>query len=264
MGLLILLALITIAAIFNLSLGWVVVFYVIGRLSTLVLASVQFRQLFGSIKLTLSTESFKTHVFATFMLFAVTGFSYAHFSIDSIALGYLRPYSDVATFGAAAHLLEASQFAIRPLTIVMFPVCALLCTERKWGEMIRTLKLMFTGALVVGILAFATINILADFIIEIVYSSRFEESAYILRILYTSVPGLFVTTVALFVAASLNRERHTCLVLISGLALKIVLLPVVAPHYGPIGVAWLNFFTQSIIAVWLAFDAYRMILLGRR
>lgn len=258
-GQLVVLAGVAFASYRELGLAWIVMIYIGGGAATLLISAGQFQRLVGPIVVSMSIDRFRRHAFSAFLLFSLTALNYTHFAIDNIALGYLRPFEEVAKYAAAAQLLEASQFAIRPLTQIMFPICALLCVKYQWVELTRMLGRMYAGALMTGIAAWFFVMLLSDQIIVMVFSSRFHESAAILRILYASVPGLLVTSVGVFVLASLNRERQACIILGVGLIIKLIFLPFVIPQNGPVGVAWLNFFTQSLIACWLVFDSYRVV-----
>jgi len=237
----------------------VVLAYVAGSLTTLLLAVWQYRRNYDAVKLSFSFNEFQWHVFSCFPLFALTAMNYAHFSIDSIALGYLRPYKEVALFAASAQLLEASQFAIRPFTLIMYPICAMLCMQSRWQQLTSSLVRLYLAAIAMGIGAGLFVMVYADLIIEIVFSSLYADSAQILRLLYLSVPGLFVTAVGVFVASALHREHQACIAIGTGLGVKVLLYIAVVPKSGSVGVAWLNLVTQSLIGSWLMIDSFRTI-----
>jgi O-antigen/teichoic acid export membrane protein len=180
-----------------------------------------------------------------------------HFAADTVMLGYLQPYEQVARYQAAAKLLEASQFAVRPLTLILLPVCVALASRQQWDRLRRLTHKMFAGMAVLGVAAWAFVALLAVPIIRIVYTSTYDDSAEVLRVLYLSVPGLYTATVAMLLASSTVREKRAVLIMGTGVALNVALNLVAIPQYGALGAAWVTVISQTFVAVWLIGDTYR-------
>lgn len=192
-------------------------------------------------------------------LFAMSLLGLVHFGVDTLMLGYMKPYQQVAIYEAAAKLLEASQFMVRPLTLILFPVCAGLASRRQWAELRRLMHRMFGGMVGVGLAACGFIALLAQPIVHIVYTAAYDDSAAVLRVLYLSVPGLYAATVGMFVASAMNREKPAVLLMGIGVALNVALNLVVIPRYGALGAAWVTVGSQTVIAGSLVVDAYRAV-----
>jgi O-antigen/teichoic acid export membrane protein len=192
-------------------------------------------------------------------LFVLSVAGLVHFGADTVMLGYLQPYEQVARYQAAAKLLEASQFVVRPLTLILLPVCAALASRQQWGDLRRLMHRMFAGMAVLGVAAWGFVSLLAVPIIRTVYTSTYDESATVLRVLYLSVPGLYVATVAMLLASSTMRERRAVVIMGTGVALNVALNLVAIPRYGALGAAWVTVVSQTFVAVWLIFDAYRTV-----
>jgi O-antigen/teichoic acid export membrane protein len=109
----------------------------------------------------------------------------------------------------------------------------------------------------VGIAAWGVAALIATPLIRIVYTGSYDESAAILRILYLSVPGLYVATVATFVASSMNRERAAVLIVGSGVVLNVLINLVVVPRIGATGAAWAAVVSQTLTALALMTFTYR-------
>jgi O-antigen/teichoic acid export membrane protein len=197
-------------------------------------------------------------------LFVLSVAGLVHFGADTVMLGYLQPYEQVARYQAAAKLLEASQFVVRPLTLILLPVCAALASRQQWGDLRRLMHRMFAGMAVLGVAAWGFVSLLAVPIIRTVYTSTYDESATVLRVLYLSVPGLYVATVAMLLASSTMRERRAVVIMGTGVALNVTLNMVAIPQYGALGAAWVTVVSQTFVAVWLLADAYRSVVRHRR
>jgi O-antigen/teichoic acid export membrane protein len=192
-------------------------------------------------------------------LFAVSVMGLLHLGAGTLMLGYLKPYEQVATYEAAAKLLEASQFMVRPLLLILFPVCALLASRQQWDELRRLMHRMFAGMAGVGLAACGFVALLALPIVRIVYTDTYADSAVVLRVLYLSVPGLYAATVAMFVASSMHREKRAVLIVAVGVVLNLALNLAVIPRYGALGAAWVTVASQSIAGAALIVDAYQSV-----
>jgi O-antigen/teichoic acid export membrane protein len=78
-------------------------------------------------------------------------------------------------------------------------------------------------------------------------------------VLYLSVPGLYVATVAMLLASSTMREWRAVVIMALGVALNVTLNLVAIPRYGALGAAWVTVVSQTFVAVWLIADAYRSV-----
>ena len=182
-----------------------------------------------------------------------------HFAADTLMLGYMQPYEQVARYEAAAKLLEASQFLVRPLSLILLPVCAALASRQQWQDLRRLMNRMFAGMAALGLLTWGFVALLAGPIIRIVYTATYDDSAEVLRVLYLSVPGLYAATVAMLLASSTMRERGAVFIMALGVALNVAGNLVAIPRYGALGAAWVTVASQTFVGVWLILDAYRSV-----
>lgn len=243
----------------NLGMSGVIPSYIAGGATMLAFGSFQLRKEIGKLRFGFGCPRFSKIAFSALPLFGLTCLTNAHFALDVIAIGYLGTYADVAAYEVAGRLFEASQFAIRPLTLIMFPICSKLVADSLWPDMKALTVKMYLGAAGIGTLATLCAYFLSEPIIVIVYSETFRDSSTILQILYASVPSLFLSSVGIFIAASLHREGQACIAIGVCLLLKLIVNLWAIPHYGPIGAAVVNFATQSMIAFWLVADSFSSI-----
>ncbi len=191
-------------------------------------------------------------------LFAVDLLALVHFKVDTVMLGLLRPMSNVAAYESAARLLEASQFLVRPLTVVFFPLLASMVWEGHDMRGIRRVILRLVGIVtLVGVAMAVSVGILASWIVPAVFGPGFATSVPLLRILFLSVPGLYVAVVAMFSGNALHVERATVRMLAWAVALNVGLNLAAIPAYGPTGAAWATVVSQGALAIALVLTVMR-------
>jgi PST family polysaccharide transporter len=192
-------------------------------------------------------------------LFALSVAGLLHFAADTLMLGYMQPYEQVARYEAAAKLLEASQFMVRPLTLILLPVCAALASREQWDDLRRLMNRMFAGMAALGVAAWGFVAVLALPIVRMVYTSTYDDSAGVLQVLYLSVPGLYTATVAMLLASSTMREKRAVFIMALGVALNVAFNLVAIPRYGALGAAWVTVGSQTLVGGWLIYDVYRTV-----
>ena len=241
------------------GLAWMTGAYVLSGVVLLGVAAAIARRKVGSLRLRCGWRRMKRVFGSSIWLFALSIAGLAHFGADTVMLGYLQPYEQVARYQAAAKLLEASQFVVRPLTLILLPVCAALAARGQWGDLRRLMHRMFAGMAVLGVAAWGFVALFALPIIRIVYTATYDPSAEVLRVLYLSVPGLYLATVAMLLASSTLRERSAVFIMTLGVGLNVALNLVAIPRYGALGAAWSTVISQTLVALWLIVDAYRSV-----
>lgn len=182
-------------------------------------------------------------------LFAITALSILHFKVDTLMLGFMTSYAVVGIYEAAARLFEASQFLIRPATLIFFPICAQLAGDANWSGLRRLVLQLGVAAFALGAALSLAVFVAATWLITLVYGAGFGPSVECLSTLYLSVPGLYVTIVATFVAISLRVERTAIWILGCGVALNVVLNLVLIPAAAALGAAIASVVSQSMIAL---------------
>ncbi len=241
------------------SLPWMVGCYVASGAMLLVISICLVRSRVGPLRLRCRPHIMRRVFGQSVYLFGLSVMTLVHFSADTLMLGYLQPYAEVARYEAAAKLLEASQFIVRPITMILFPLCTELAAACEWRRLQQLLRRMLVGTTVVGMAACAGVALLAGWIIRIVYTQAYDDSADVLRVLYLSVPGLYVATVGTFLAASMHSEKRALVALVSGVVMNVTLNMWAIPRWGALGAAWVTVASQTAIALWLAAEAIKTV-----
>jgi O-antigen/teichoic acid export membrane protein len=225
--------------------------YILANFFLVLISFVFTWQIIGGIRFVLNIDSAKTILTGSFPLYVLSLLSLIHFKIDSIMIGFLRPYSEVATYEAGYKLLEASRFIIMPITMIFFPVFSELSGQRKFKE----IKLLLTKMLFrlggIGSLIMILVGLTAGVIIPTVFGPNYDESISVLRILFLSVPFLYIATVSALVAKSLLLDKKTIKIMLTCMVANIFLNSFAIPLWGAVGAACTTIATEALLAVWI-------------
>jgi O-antigen/teichoic acid export membrane protein len=258
-SLLVLVTVVALGAATGAGLGWMTGAHVLSGVVLLGVASAIMRLRVGPIRLRCGWRRMKRVFQGSVWLFVLSVAGLVHFAADTLMLGYMQSYEQVARYEAAAKLLEASQFMVRPLTLILLPVCAALASRQQWQDLRRLMHKMFAGMAVLGVATWGFAALLSVPIIRIVYTATYDDSAQVLRVLYLSVPGLYTATVAMLLASSTLREKRAVFIMAVGVALNVAFNLVAIPRYGALGAAWVTVGSQTFVGAWLIADAYRSV-----
>jgi O-antigen/teichoic acid export membrane protein len=256
-SLLVLLAAVAAGAATGAGLAWMTGAHVISGAVLLGVAAGIMRARIGPVRLRCGWRRMRRVFGGSLWLFVLSVAGLVHFAADTLMLGYMQSYEQVARYEAAAKLLEASQFMVRPLSLILLPVCAALASRGQWEDLRRLMNRMFGGMAVLGVATWGVVALLSVPIIRVVYGAAYDDSARVLWVLYLSVPGLYAATVAMLLASSTMRERRAVVIMASGVALNVACNLVAIPRYGALGAAWVTVASQTFVGVWLVADAYR-------
>ena len=205
----------------------------------------------GRLRLIWSWNSARKVLRISFPFFLLAVLGIIHFKVDTLMLGFMRSYSEVATYEAAYRLLEASRFVTRPIAMIFFPICSEMAARENWLQIQTLLRklLMIIGAL--GAAITTVIVITAGFVITLAFGSEYTESISVLRVLFLSVPMLYIASVSSLLAKSMRLEVKIVKIMIVCVVINIVLNSIGIPLWGPIGAAWTTMISETILAVWL-------------
>lgn len=200
----------------------------------------------------------------SFPFFIITFLSSVQLNIDTLMIGYLRSYEVVATFTTGSKLYEVSQFIIRPIPMIFFPISSGLVVRQNWNraKILFQKLLLTTGGF--GLLMTFTVLIFADTAVEIIFGSAYIETAAVVRVLFLSVPFLYMGVICLFYSNALHIERQAMWILVVGVLINILINLLAIYTIGVIGVAWATVISQIIITVSLIYLILHRLLAGKK
>lgn len=229
----------------------IVLCYIAANVLLLSIALVLARRTAGPIRIEWKTGRILSLVRLSLPLFLIQILAMIHFRIDSLMIGFLRTYADVATYESSFRLLEASRFLTLPISMVFFPLFAELAARKNWLELKSHFFKVLSAAGGMGAAVAITVLLAGGLIIPFVYGSRYDDSIGIVRILFISVPMIYATRVASISALSMGLEKRLVPLLLICVIINIGLNWIAIPRWGVQGAAWTTFITETLLSVWM-------------
>ncbi len=205
----------------------------------------------GRFRLAWNSDTSRRILRISLPFFALTVLGLIHFKVDTLMLGFIQSYAAVATYEAGFKLLEVSRFIIRPVVMIFFPLCSEMAVRQNWAEIQALLRkmLLVTGILGAGITLVVLLT--AGFIIPIVFGPKYNDSIPVLRVLYLSVPAVYMGMVTTFLANAIHLEKKVVGIMLIGVMVNLGLNSIAIPVWGVLGAAWTTVISETILTVWL-------------
>ena len=259
-----LLGLILLVTRFKVSLNLILVCFILANLFLIIfsLLVVWFKD--GRFYLYWNRTVFIKILRISFPFFIITFLSSVQLNIDTLMLGYMRSYSTVATYTTGAKLFEVSQFVIRPIPMVFFPISAGLIVHQNWNQAKNLFQKLLLVTGVFGIIVTILVLITADLAVSIIFGDAYFETTQIVRVLFLSVPFLFMGVICLFYSNALHIESKAMWVLVVGVLCNITLNFIGIYYIGIVGAAWSTVISQTIITIALIILNFRYLLAGKQ
>lgn len=244
----------------NLGFRAILVAHVIANAVLVLVAYIIVRRRLGRVRLSWRSGRARHLTAESFPLFAVAMLSLLHAKADTVMLGFMGSYSDVASYQAAYKLLEASRFAVRPVIMVLFPLLAAMAARREWDRLRTYMGRALTSAGWVGAAVAGVLALGAGIIVRLAFGGQYADAGPLLRILVLSVPLLYVSNVAIMVSQAICREREVTTILAICVVVNVGANLIAIPRWGPLGAAWTTVGSELLLAgmllrsnaVWLA------------
>jgi O-antigen/teichoic acid export membrane protein len=184
-------------------------------------------------------------------------FNTALFRVDSTLLSLMKGNADVGIYGAAYRLLESTLFISWIFVSALLPTLSRLSptTSPTIGAAWEVgAKLIVTALLPVG----TCFVLFAEPIVDLVYSTGYEEAVGALRLLGVAACCYGITYLASYVLIAQGREIvlpwATAAVLVVNVALNLVFIP----PYSYDGAAAVTSFSEALLAAVFVFYARRV------
>jgi O-antigen/teichoic acid export membrane protein/GT2 family glycosyltransferase len=199
-----------------------------------------------------STAAALDTVRASLPLFALAALGPMHLGLGTLLVGSLGTFADVATYEVGAKVFEASQFLVRPLTMVFLPICAGLAAAGSRSRLALLLTRMLLAGSVLGSALAVVLIAGADWLVPLAFGPGYEDSTSFVRRISLGIPALYASALSILFLSSVRRERRAILPLLAGVAANALLNAVLIPVQGPSGAAWAAVISHGLLAVWLA------------
>ncbi|NNF11895.1 MAG: oligosaccharide flippase family protein [Gemmatimonadetes bacterium] len=191
------------------------------------------------------------YALASWPFLVVTGLRAANFRLDTVMVYALSSPAEAASYETAFKLLEVSRLLVRPVAAVFFPLCAALAAGAAWTKLAKTSRTLLVRTAAAGSVVAIGVALAAPWVMPTIWGPEYADSGPVLRILYLSVPVLWIGLVASFLAAALGREKPAALGQGLSLVINLGMNALLVPSLGAAGAAWTTLATQTALSLWL-------------
>jgi O-antigen/teichoic acid export membrane protein len=205
----------------------------------------------GPVRIAWPDRAARAYAWSSWPFLVIMGLQAANFRVDTVMVYTLASASEAASYEIAFKLLEVSRLLVRPVAAVFFPLCAALAASMAWDKLRSTADKLLLRSAGVGLLLAAGVAVIAPWVMPTMWGPEYAESGAVLRVLYLSVPVLWVGLVGSFLAAALGRERMAAVGQALSLAVNITMNSMIVPVLGAEGAAWTTLAAQATLALWL-------------
>ncbi len=190
------------------------------------------------LKLARDTTPFFVLVFLDLLLF----------KIDTVMLWLLRTPVEVAHYESAHKFLEVSRSVVRPMGLIFLPVCVMVATRGDWPQFRTLAAKLVSAATSLGLVTAAIVIFAGGWALPWVWGDAYTHAIPVLRVLFLSVPAVFVAFISQILVTALRLERSAILGMALAVVLNIALNAAVIPRWGAIGAAWTTLASEVSIA----------------
>jgi O-antigen/teichoic acid export membrane protein len=184
---------------------------------------------------------------ASLPFFLVTLLNMMHMKFDTIMVGALLNVKQLADYQLGIKLVEVMRFMIRPLNMALLPVFSEYYVKQQWQKLRSRFWQLTAAMFLIGILLAVFMNFFGASAITLFFGAGYVASANPAKILFLSVPFLFVGLISNIVTNSIHLERKSVIVLALAVLVNISLNLFAIPQYGIIGAAWVTVISQTIL-----------------
>ena len=171
------------------------------------------------------------------------------FKVDTVMIWLLRTPVEVAHYESAYKFLEVSRSIVRPMSLVFLPVGVQIATRGDWPRF-RTLAARLLGATTgLGVVTAAIVIFAGGWALPWVWGDAYAHAVPVLRVLFLSVPAVFVAFISQTLVTALRLERSAILGVALAVFLNVALNAAVIPRWGAVGAAWTTFASEMLVAV---------------
>ena len=248
---------------FNASLTLILLCYILANTFLILFSALLVWVKYGPLRLSWNRDIMLEIVRVSLPFFVLSFLEMAQLNIDTLMLGYMKSYSVVATYTAGIKLLEASQFVIRPIPMVFFPIIAGLVVHHNWVQAKSLFKKLLLVTVSFGLLVSIGVLLTANPIIMFVFGPDYSETVGVVRVLFLGAPFMYTGLVGLFYANALHIEKKAVWVMLIGVTGNIILSGVAISWIGAIGAAWATVVSQAFITISLLSLDFRYLLAGK-
>ena len=231
------------------SLPGVLLCYAGASLLMLAVSGAVIRFRFGRYPLTWDLNVLRRLVLLCWPFVVLDALQIIQFKVDVLMIFGLVSAEAAAHYETAYRLLEVSRLFVRPLAMIVFPLCVAMAVSGDWQGVRRLTGRTLGVAFVVGLGLAVAVALAADTVMATVWGPAYAGSGPLLRVLFLTAPFLFVTVIGAMLANAIHLERGLMRLMGAATIVNITLNGVAIPLWGAIGAAWTTLLTEVFIVI---------------
>jgi len=181
--------------------------------------------------------------------FLVNTLTLMHMRFDTIMIGTMLGFQQLANYELGIKLVEVTRFIVRPLGNVFLPIFVEYTMKSSWHQLRRRFLQLILFTALIGILLATVVQLFAKELIEFLFGPNYLESVAPTRILFISVPFLYAGLVLNIVGNALHVEGKIVWTLFLAVLINVGLNVFIIPEQGISGAAWVTVISQIALTL---------------
>ena len=239
------LAFLVFTVFYNSSLKLLLVIYSLGFLYHVILLAVNIVKADGKFAFSFNLKVLTGIIKISLPLGLAVIFNFLYDKIDILLISKFTDFSQVGYYNIGYGIYKASSFAFSFLLISGLTHVSYLSRRNSAVKLFfkkYALWFLFIGIILNVILFFAS-----DFMIKLIYTDKFSNSVFILKIVSFAVIGLALNNLTGMILNGLGLFRENMYVTFTGLIINIILNIIFIPLYGIVAAAVISVITEYFI-----------------
>jgi O-antigen/teichoic acid export membrane protein len=215
------------------------------------------RRDFGPIQLDFGLQRSLALMRVSLPFFLFNILTIVHMRLDTLMVGIMLNLVQVAYYDLGMKMLEVARFLIRPFYSAFYPVFADMAARRRWKGLRRRAVQLTAAAFGLGVLVALGMQLFGSWAIVLLFGSEYEATVLPAKILFLSVPLVYVHFILTILANALHLENRSAWLLGASAALNLALNVVVIPRYGIVGAAWTTLASYAFLTATMLWTTAR-------
>lgn len=233
------------AWIWEVSLFWVMVSYVLAGITQAIFMITSARQYYP-VGLAFDFNYWRQILWKALPLFIVVAFNLVYYRIDTVMLSVMATSADVGLYGAAYKILEIMITFPGMLIGLLLPILARYYVSDK-EAFVDTIQKGFNLLMALAFPSVVAGLFLADDIILLIAGEAFLPAGLALQILYLGVGCIFISNFLGHILIATHLQHKSVFVAITGAVVNVALNLVLIPRFSYLGAAIATALTEVLV-----------------
>lgn len=246
-----LIVLVLVAVEYQASFDTILLCYVVSSIVVVAVLVGLVRGMFGRIHLQWDPQSARRLVAVSWPFFVLLILGTLQFKVDTVMIWFIMSDAAVARYETAYKLLEVTRLLVRPASMVFLPIFSAMAVKGDWRDLGIAFRRLYGVAGVAGVAIALVVVSTSGALMPLIWGPEYRTGAPILRVLYLTVPALYLGFIGSFMASALHLEKRLLRIMTIALTVNVGLNTIAIPAWGEVGAAWTTLATETLLTVWM-------------